>query len=96
MSIDDKDAIINALTDFRNEVKPFLTLVTQHEVKIVNIEKSVNDYKDKQVPFCNNRFGKLYGLLWTIVILLLIASVGVIGNLVVVNAKVKNGQTMQP
>lgn len=95
MSRDDENNILSELKDFRNEVKPFLTLVTQHEVKIVAIEKSVNDYKDKQIPFCDKRFGKLYGLLWTIVVLLLVGSIAVIGNMIVVNTKIKNGQITQ-
>ena len=94
MSTDDKDAILNALTEFRNDVKPFLTLVTEHEVKIINIEKSVNDYKDKQIPFCDKRFGKLYGLLWTIVVLLLVGSIAVIGNMITVNVKARSEHTI--
>ena len=93
MSTDDKDVILEALKDFRGEVKPFLTLVTQHEIKIINIEKSVNDYKDKQIPFCDRRFGKLYGLLWTIVVLLLVGSIAVIGNMITVNVKARSEHT---
>ena len=90
-STDDRlEAIAQELRDLNSIV----TQVTEHKIQIMNLAEWQKNYQDKQIPKCDNKFdsvskkfGKTYGLLWGLLVLLFIASLGLIGNLLKVWAK---------
>ena len=89
MPPDDVDRILNRLDKFEEKLEPALTQIAVQAEQIKMVDKKIEDYKDKQVPVCEDKFkilfqkfNKVFGLLWGLVVLLLIATLAFSGNLI--------------
>lgn len=82
MPPDEQDRIIQSINDLRGELKPLLITVAVHSEQIKVVEKEVAEYKITQVPKCEKKFDRLFTLVWWVLGVFLVASLGLTGTLV--------------
>ena len=82
MPPDDVDRILNRLDKFEEKLEPALTLIAVHTKQIETAEKEIGEYKKEQVPKCDRKFDKLFSLVWWILGIFLIATLGLTGTLI--------------
>jgi len=82
MPPDDVDRILNRLDRFEEKLEPALTQIAVQAEQIKVVDGKVEEYKEKQVPKCDKRFDKLFSLVWWILGIFLVATLGLTGTLI--------------
>ena len=76
------DNHIETQEKFEKRVEPALLSIAKFEGKILFIENSLTEYKDKQIPTCDKKFNLVFNRLWWIVSVFITIMFAVVGFMV--------------
>ena len=83
MPPDEVERVLQRLDKFEEKIEPALTLIAVHTEQIKTLDSTVSSYKKEQVPKCDRKFDKLFSLVWWILGIFLVATLGLTTTLIV-------------